>query len=92
MVLSIDPDAIRFPVGSNLAAKISPECPESSITGAWRSLVRGAYFTDQHLGATACETTMTYLHECAALARACESATGANILALHDKLALARVA
>jgi hypothetical protein len=49
-------------------------------------------FTDQHLGATACETTMTYLHECAALARACESATGANILALHDKLALARVA
>lgn len=43
MVLSIDPDAINVPVGSNLAAKISPECPESSINGACRSLVRGAY-------------------------------------------------
>lgn len=38
----MDPDAIRFPDGSNLAEKISPECPESSITGAWRPLVRGA--------------------------------------------------
>lgn len=42
MDLSIDPDAIRLPVGSNLAAKISPECPESSITGACNPLVRGA--------------------------------------------------
>jgi len=43
IVLSIDPEAIRFPVGSNLAAKISPECPDSSITGACNPLVRGAY-------------------------------------------------
>lgn len=43
IVLSIDPEAIRFPVGSNLAAKISPECPDSSITGACSPLVRGAY-------------------------------------------------
>jgi hypothetical protein len=26
-----------------LAAKISPECPDSSITGACNPLVRGAY-------------------------------------------------
>jgi hypothetical protein len=43
IVLSIDPDAIRFPVGSNLAVKISPECPDSSINGACNALVRGAY-------------------------------------------------
>ena len=41
--LSIEPDAIKLPVGSNLAVKISPSCPESSITGAKRPLVRGAY-------------------------------------------------
>ena len=41
----MDPEAIKFPVGSNLAAKISPECPESSITGACNPLVRGAYIT-----------------------------------------------
>ncbi len=40
---SIDPDAIRFPDGSNLAEKISPVCPDSSITGALSPLVRGAY-------------------------------------------------
>ena len=39
---SMDPEAMRLPVGSNLAAKISPEWPDSSITGAWRALVRGA--------------------------------------------------
>lgn len=43
MLLSIDPDAIRLPVGSNLAAKISPEWPVSSITGDCRPLVRGTY-------------------------------------------------
>lgn len=42
ILLSIEPDAMRFPVGSNLAAKISPECPDSSITGAWSALVLGA--------------------------------------------------
>lgn len=34
MLRSMDPEAIRFPLGSNLAVKISPECPDSSITGA----------------------------------------------------------
>lgn len=43
ILLSIDPDAIRLPVGSNLAAKISPECPVSSITGASSALVLGVY-------------------------------------------------
>lgn len=42
MLLSIEPEAMRLPVGSNLAAKISPEWPVNSITGAWRPLVRGA--------------------------------------------------
>lgn len=42
MVRSMEPEAIRLPVGSNLAAKISPEWPDSSMTGAWRLLVRGA--------------------------------------------------
>lgn len=39
MLLSIEPDAIKFPVGSNLAVKISPVCPDSSITGACNALV-----------------------------------------------------
>jgi len=41
MVLSMEPDAIRLPVGSNLAVKISPECPDNSIKGACRLLVLG---------------------------------------------------
>jgi hypothetical protein len=39
----MDPEAIRLPEWSNLTAKISPECPDNSITGACRPLVRGAY-------------------------------------------------
>jgi len=39
--LSKEPDAIRLPVGSNLAEKISPEWPDSSMTGAWIPLVLG---------------------------------------------------
>lgn len=39
----MDPEAMRFPVGSNLAEKISPECPDSSITGACSALVLGVY-------------------------------------------------
>ncbi len=42
ILLSIDPEAIRCPAGSNLAENISPECPVSSMTGAWSPLVRGA--------------------------------------------------
>lgn len=42
MLLSIDPDAIRLPVRSNLAVNISPEWPDSSITGACSALVLGA--------------------------------------------------
>lgn len=38
----MDPEAMKLPVGSNLAAKTSPEWPESSITGACNPLVRGA--------------------------------------------------
>ncbi len=58
IVLSIDPEAIKFPVGSNLAAKISPECPESSIKGACNPLVRGAYVTQsetRHAREDACK-------------------------------------
>lgn len=55
IVLSIDPDAIRFPVGSNLAVKISPECPDNSINGACNELVRGA--------CGKCEKTTTYAPE-----------------------------
>lgn len=43
MLRSMDPEAMRLPLGSNFAEKISPECPDSSITGAWRPLVRGVY-------------------------------------------------
>lgn len=41
----MDPEAISWPAGSNFAEKISPECPVSSITGAWSPLVLGAYST-----------------------------------------------
>lgn len=34
MLRSMEPEAIKLPVGSNLAEKISPECPDNSITGA----------------------------------------------------------
>lgn len=43
MLRSMDPEAMKLPVGSNLAANISPEWPVSSITGACRPLVRGAF-------------------------------------------------
>lgn len=49
MLLSIDPEAIKFPVGSNLAANISPECPVNSMTGAFNPLVRGLYRRGQIL-------------------------------------------
>lgn len=45
ILLSIEPEAIKLPVGSNLAAKISPECPVNSMTGACSPLVRGPYKT-----------------------------------------------
>lgn len=45
--LSIDPEAMNCPVGSNRAANISPECPVNSITGDCRALVRGPYCTCQ---------------------------------------------
>jgi hypothetical protein len=41
MDLSMEPDAMNCPVGSNRVANTSPECPESSITGASRPVVRG---------------------------------------------------
>jgi hypothetical protein len=41
MLLSMDPDAIKLPVGSNLAVKISPVCPDSSMTGACNAVVLG---------------------------------------------------
>ena len=49
MLLSMDPDAIKLPVGSNFAVKISPVCPESSITGACRPLVRGCCYLGQYM-------------------------------------------
>ena len=39
----MEPEAIRLPVRSNFAAKISPAWPDSSITGACSALVRGPY-------------------------------------------------
>lgn len=47
ILLSMDPDAIKLPVGSNLAEKISPEWPLSSISGASRLLVLTVYNRQQ---------------------------------------------
>ena len=43
----MDPEAMYWPVGSNLAAKTSPEWPVSSMTGDCSALVRGPYYTHQ---------------------------------------------
>src|SRR4051812_34289286 len=40
---SIDPEATKAPVGSNLATKTSPACPVSSMIGAWRPPTRGTF-------------------------------------------------
>ena len=46
---SMEPEAMYCPVGSNLAAKISPEWPVNSITGDCSALVREPYSTCQHV-------------------------------------------
>jgi hypothetical protein len=43
----MDPEAIYWPVGSNRAAKTSPEWPVNSMTGDCSALVRGPYCTCQ---------------------------------------------
>lgn len=89
MVRSIPAEAIRLPVGSNFAEKISPECPVSSITGAWRPLVRGAC-ASLLVHALSPRDNPTYrLYQRAAPGRigACESAF-AELLALDDQLAI----
>jgi hypothetical protein len=54
---SIDPEAMYWPVGSNLAAKTSPEWPVSSITGDCSALLRAPYITYQHIAASAIVTS-----------------------------------
>jgi hypothetical protein len=45
----MEPDAMYCPVGSNRAAKTSPEWPVNSITGDCSALVRDPYSTCQHV-------------------------------------------
>lgn len=44
---------MNWPVGSNRAAKISPEWPVSSMTGDWSALLRAPYVAYQHIVASA---------------------------------------
>jgi hypothetical protein len=44
----MDPDAIYWPVGSNRAAKTSPEWPVNSMTGDCSALARAPYYTSQN--------------------------------------------
>jgi hypothetical protein len=49
MERSMEPEAMYCPVGSNRAAKTSPEWPVNSITGDCSALVRDPYSTCQHV-------------------------------------------
>lgn len=77
---------MRFPVGSNLAVKISPECPDSSITGACSALVLGVYNhqypSHRYIGSTAYR-----LYQCAR-SRGIGAGEGplAQVLPLDNKL------
>jgi hypothetical protein len=49
----MEPEAMYCPVGSNRAAKTSPEWPVSSITGDCSALLREPYAAYQHVQASA---------------------------------------